>query len=98
LKDEENYMARGETRKIRVTRSILLKGEHTERGTVLEVSVPLANSLVGDGSAEYHEDSADEVAAENAAGVKVHEPHAQNADPIVRKVSDPRAAPKAQKA
>lgn len=83
-------------RKIRLIRDILIKGEHTERGTVLTAPTPLAASLVGEGSAEYHEDSIDEVAEENRKGVTVHEPHAQNADPEIRKISDPPAKPKAK--
>jgi hypothetical protein len=83
-------------RKIRLTRDILVKGEHTEKGSVLTAPAPLAASLVGDGSAEYHEDSKDEVAEENRKGVTVHEPHVQSADPEIRKVSDPPAKPKAK--
>lgn len=83
-------------RKIRLTRHVLIKGQHTEKGTVLTAPAPFAASLVGDGCAEYHEDSVDEVAAENAKGVTVHEPHVQSGDPQIRKVSDPPAKPKAK--
>lgn len=86
----------GATRRIRLKRNILVKGEHTEKGTVLDAPIPLAHSLVGDGSAEYHEDSADEVAAENAAGLKVHETHVQSGDPQIRKVADAPKKPAAK--
>ena len=84
------------TRKIRLTRSILIKGEHHEKGTVLSAPAPLAHSLVGDSAAEFHEDDAEDVAAENRKGVKAFEPHVQSADPEIRKVSDPPAKPKAK--
>lgn len=78
-------------RKIRLKRSIIVKGEHQDKGSVLEAPAPLAHALVGDGSAEYHEDSKDEVDAENKAGVKVHDPVGSNADADVRVVSKPAA-------
>lgn len=75
-------------RKIRLKRSILIKSEHHDKGEVLAAPAPLANNLVGDGSAEYHEDSAEEVAAENAKGVKVHDPvGTAAAEPDVKVVS-----------
>lgn len=85
---KEESMAAGQ-RKIRITKSILIAGEHVEKGTVLSAPAPLAASLVGDRVAEYHEDSADEAEAEKRAGVTVHEPHVQSADPRITKVSDP---------
>lgn len=85
-------------RKIRLKKSILIKGEHVEKGSVLSAPAPLAAALVGDGVAEYHEDSAAEAEAQKRAGVTVHVPHVQNADPEIRKVSDAPASPKAKKA
>lgn len=88
-------MARA-TRKIRLTRSIIVKGEHRDKGTVLEAPNALCAHLVGDGSAEYHEDSAKEVAAEEAKGVTVRDPHTQQAEADIKVVSVPekKSAPK----
>lgn len=87
-------------RKIRLKRSILLPGEkgeheHMQKGTVISADPGLCAQLVGDGSAEYHEDSLDEVVEETRRGVTVHEPAVQTRDPQV-KVEKP--APKANKA
>lgn len=89
-------------RKIRLKRSIIMAGKHAEKGEVYECPAPLAHELVGAGSAEYHEDHAAEVAAENKLGVTVAQP--QHNDPEPRKVSDappkpavdPAAPPKAK--
>lgn len=84
-------------RKIRLKRSILLPGEdgehqHVEKGSVVSADPALCAQLVGDGSAEYHEDSIDEVVEENRRGVTVHEPAAQTRDP---KVVEPAKSKKA---
>jgi hypothetical protein len=83
--------------KIRLVRNVLIKGEHVDKGTVLEVPVPMAHSLVGDGSAEFHGDSADIVAKEAKGGVKVTDPHVESADPEIRFVSRPAKALKGAK-
>jgi hypothetical protein len=75
-----------QVRKVRLTRSIVMSGKHAEEGSVFECPAPLAQRLVGEGSAEYHEDHADQVAAENKLGVTVHSAH--NDDPQPRKISD----------
>jgi hypothetical protein len=80
-------------RKIRLKRHVLIKGQHTAKGSILEAPASLAASLVGDGTAEYHESEAADVAKQNAAGVTVNEPHMQSGDPQVVKVSDPPATP-----
>lgn len=78
-------------RKIRLLRSILIKGEHHDKGTVLRAPAPLAHSLVGDGSAEWHEDEADKVAADDKAGLKVQEPIVAGADADIKVLSKPEA-------
>jgi hypothetical protein len=78
-------------RKIRLKRSIIMGGKHAEKGSVYECPAPLAHELVGAGSAEYHEDHAAEVSAENRLGVTVATPH--HNDPEPRKVSDAPAKP-----
>ncbi|MGH9716409.1 MAG: hypothetical protein ACRD4R_06750 [Candidatus Acidiferrales bacterium] len=80
-------------RKIRLKKTVLIKGAHTPKGTVLSAPAPLAQSLVGDGVAEFHEDEAAEVAAQSAAGVTAQEPMVRDADPKITKVSDPAPAP-----
>jgi hypothetical protein len=70
-------------------RSIILAGKHSEAGEVYECPTHLAQQLVGEGSAEYHEDSADEADKENKLGLTVHSP--RNDDPQPRRIS---SAPK----
>jgi len=82
------------TRKIRLTRSIILGGKHSDAGEVHECPTHLAQRLVGEGSAEYHADSAAEAEKENKMGLTVHTP--RHDDPEPRKVSDAPAKPKAK--
>lgn len=84
------------TRKIKLKRSIILAGEHAERGSVHEMPANEAAALVGDGSAQFHEESADDELEDNRGGVRVHDPLATNREPDIRKVAD--APPKAKKA
>jgi len=85
----------GKPKKVKLLRSIILNGEHAEKGEVHELPANQAAHLVGDRSAEYVGDSFDEAMEENKGGVKVHEPLVQTREPQVTKVSD---APKAKKA
>lgn len=41
-------------KRIRLTRSIVLGGEHAEEGSVFDVAQALAHRLVGEGSAAHH--------------------------------------------
>jgi hypothetical protein len=41
-------------KRIRLTRSIILSGEHEDEGSVHDVTLPLAQRLIGEGSAEHH--------------------------------------------
>lgn len=83
-------------RKVKLKRSVILAGEHAEKGSVHEMPANEAAALVGDGSAEFHEESADDEIEENRGGVRVHDPLATSREPEIRKVAD--APPKAKKA
>ena len=85
-------MAGNAVRKVRLKRSILMAGKHAEKGQVYECPAPLAQELVGAGSAEYHEDHTAEVTKENQMGVTVHAP--RHDDPAPRKVTDAPPKPK----
>ncbi|MGA3295275.1 MAG: hypothetical protein ABSE45_15005 [Candidatus Acidiferrales bacterium] len=87
-------MAPNAVRKIRLKRSIIMGGNHAQKGEVYECPAPLAHELVGSGSAEYHEDHAAAVAKENQMGVTVHAPH--HNDPEPRKIADAPPRPKAK--
>src|SRR5580704_5441055 len=41
-------------KRIRLTRSIVLSGEHEDAGSVHDVTLPLAHRLIGEGSAVHH--------------------------------------------
>lgn len=84
------------TRKIRLTRSIIVAGKHADKGEVHECPAPLAHMLVGEGSAEFVGADAEQVSSDNKLGVAVHSP--KNDDPQPRKVSDAAPQPKAKKA
>jgi hypothetical protein len=46
-------MVESKTKKLRLTRSIILNKQHAEKGSVHEVPAALAQRLVGEGSAEH---------------------------------------------
>lgn len=43
----------GDTKRIKLTRSLILAGSHADAGSVHEVGRALANRLIGEGSAEH---------------------------------------------
>lgn len=85
---------RRNTRKIRLTRHIILDGEHAEKESVFNVARPLAARLIGEGSAVEHLDEGD--TPEPSAGVVNRMEHPTNADPRPEKISGP--TPKVKKA
>jgi hypothetical protein len=70
---------------VRLTRSIVLNGEHAEKGSEHEVPNALAQRLVGEGSAE-HVDPQDAPTSVNRMAAP------DNADPVTKQVAP--AAPK----
>jgi hypothetical protein len=67
------------TRKLKLTRSIVLGGEHAEAGSIVDVSRVLAQRLIGEGSAEAHYEEGDE--PETGPSVVNRMEHPTNADP-----------------
>jgi hypothetical protein len=47
-------MADSNVKRIRLTRSIILDGEHADEGSIHDVAKPLAHRLIGEGSAVHH--------------------------------------------
>jgi hypothetical protein len=78
------------TKKIRLTRHIILDGEHAEEGSVFNVARPLAQRLIGEGSAVEHLEEGE--SPEPPAGTVNRMEHPSNADPRPERVSSP--APK----
>lgn len=77
-------MERENVRQIKLTRSIILGGEHQEEGSVHEVSRAQAHHLVGEGSAEYLEGD------EESAPTRVDRMGSPaNADPQHRRMARP---------
>jgi hypothetical protein len=82
-----------ETKKIRLTRDIILGGEHCDEGSVHEVGRALAHRLIGEGSAIHHLEEGEEPEPPATAVNRMEE--ATNADPAPRQV---RPAPPKRKA
>jgi len=79
------------TRRIQLTRSIILGGEHAEEGEVHEVHASLAHHLIGEGSAVPEED--DETDPGKATAVNRMQ-QASNSDPKTRRVAGAKPAVK----
>lgn len=62
-------MTESKTKRLKLTRSIILNKQHAEKGTVHDVPNALANRLVGEGSAEHvdPQDAATSVTGEQSA-------------------------------
>jgi hypothetical protein len=88
-----NREERRGTRRIRLTRSILLGTEHAETDSVHEVSRALAHRLIGEGSA-VADDAGEPGDPGNATTVNRME-HPANREPEPRRISGP--APKVKK-
>jgi hypothetical protein len=78
-----------DTKKIRLTRSIVLAGEIEEEGSVHEVPRPLAHRLIGEGSAEHHLEEGEE--PEKAPTSVNRMEHAGERDPKTKRISGPPA-------
>jgi hypothetical protein len=87
VRPEANREERRGTRRIRLTRSILLGTEHAETDSVHEVSRALAHRLIGEGSA-VAEDGGEPGDPGNAATVNRME-HPVNREPAPRRISGP---------
>jgi hypothetical protein len=86
---------RRNVRKIRLTRHIILDGEHAEKDSVFNVSRPLAARLIGEGSAVDHLEEGD--VPEPSAGVVNRMEHPTNTDPKPEKLSGPTPKVKREK-
>jgi hypothetical protein len=81
-------------KRIRLTRSIVLSGEHEDVGSVHDVSAPLAQRLIGEGSAVHHLEEGQMPAAQASTVNRMESP--SNRDPKSIPVSRP--APKVKQA
>lgn len=81
------------TRKLKLTRSIVLGGEHAEAGEVHEVGHALAQRLIGEGSAVQHLEEGEEPETGPTTVNRMAAP--VNADPPTRKLAE--APPKVKR-
>lgn len=81
------------TKRIELTRSIILNREHAEGGSIHDVPRPLANRLIGEGSAVHHIEEGEEPEAAPTAVNRME--HPGNADPETKRVRP--APPKVKK-
>jgi len=83
----------GETKRIKLLRSIVLGGGvEGEEGEVHEVSRALAHQLIGEGSAEHHLEEGEEPETGPTTVDRMERPG--NADPKSRRISGPPAKAK----
>ena len=80
------------TKRIRITRDILLGGEHAEAGSIHEVEKPLAQRLIGEGSAVHHAEEGEE--PETGPTTVDRMEHPGNREPVAKRVSPHQNAPK----
>jgi len=78
----------GDTKKIKLLRSIVLAGEDAEEGEVHEVQRGLANRLIGEGSAVLHLEEGDEPETGPTIVDRMERP--ENREPAPRRISGPR--------
>jgi hypothetical protein len=72
------------TKRIRLTRAIILGGEHHESDSVHEVSRSLAHRLIGEGSAVQHLEEGEEPETGPTTVNRMENPG--NADPLPRRI------------
>jgi hypothetical protein len=84
---------RRNVKKIRLTRHIILDGEHADKDSIFAVARPLANRLIGEGSAVEHLEEGE--SPEPSTGTVNRMEHPTNADPKPEKISGP--TPKVKK-
>jgi hypothetical protein len=75
------------TKRVRLTRSIILNREHAEEGSIHDVPRALAFDLIGAGSAVLHLEDGE--VPEPSTGVNRMEAPI-NADPVTKRISGPR--------
>lgn len=83
-------MAESKTKRLKLTRSIILNKQHAEKGSIHEVPVALAHRLVGEGSAEH-------VDPQDAATSVTGEQGASNSDTATKQVHPGSSKAKAAK-
>jgi hypothetical protein len=81
------------TKRVRLTRAIILGGEHREEGSIHEVTRALAHRLIGEGSAVHHLEEGEEPEAPAVTVNRME--HATERDPHTKQVSP--APPKVKK-
>jgi hypothetical protein len=74
------------TRRIRLTRSIILGGQHAEEGSVHDVAPALAHRLIGEGSAVEHLEEG-EAPEKSPTTVTTHMEEATSREPQPRQVA-----------
>lgn len=74
-------------KRIRLTRSIVLSGEHEEAGSIHDVMLPLAHRLIGEGSAEHHLEPGQKADPHPTTVNRMEDP--SNRDPKSIRVSGP---------
>jgi|GEM_PF-3341410 len=74
------------TRTVRLTRSIILAGEHTEEGSEHEVSRSLGHRLVGEGSAVFTDDEETSTAVNRMESPQSRDPESKQVAPAPAKV------------
>jgi len=80
-------------KRVRLTRSLLLNGEHAEAGSIHEVSRAVAQLLIGAGSAEAHLEEGEEPEAAPTTVNRME--HVSERDPRTKQVAP--APPKVKK-
>lgn len=73
-----------DTKKIRLTRDVILGGEHADEGSVHEVGRALAHRLIGEGSAVHHLEEGEEPETRPTSVNRMESPG--NADPKPRQI------------
>jgi hypothetical protein len=82
-------MAEQNVKRLMLTRSIVLAGEHAEEGSVHDVPRALAHRLIGEGSAVHHLEEGEEPEPAPTTVNRMEQPG--NADPPPQRVSGPPA-------
>jgi hypothetical protein len=83
------------TKRIRLTRSIILGGDHADEGSIHEVARPLAHRLIGEGSAVHHLEEGEE--PETGPTTVNRMEHPTNADPRPKQIAPAPAKVKKEK-
>jgi hypothetical protein len=87
--------AQSNVRKVRLTRHLLMNGEHAEKGSVFSVPRNLAAALIGEGSAVPHADEGEQPETGATTVDRMERPG--NADPAPQKLRGPEPRVKGRK-